>query len=151
VPNEVQVMTAGTGVVHSEYNPDRAKAVNLLQTWIFPDTKNVPPRYDQAMFDPSGRFNQWQMLVSPTGTADAGLKIHQQAWIYRTTLQKGQSLEHLFHSARHGGYLFVIEGAATAEGQVLQKRDAVGISEGPGFTVTAQSDSELILFEVPML
>jgi len=129
VPGEVQVMSAGTGVTHSEYNPDPKKKVNLLQTWIFPKERGVQPRYDQKAFDAAGRANALQMLVSPVYNEDAGLKIHQDAWIYRTSLDRGHTVSHELHSAIHGAYLFVIEGKVQVGDQVLNKRDALGISE----------------------
>lgn len=149
-PGEVQVMSAGTGVFHSEYNHNRDKEVNLLQTWIFPDKKNVQPRYDQRMFDAEGRNNKLQLLVSPIYNDDEGLKIHQNAWVYRTNLEKGMSLRHNMHSNRNGVYMFVIDGKINTEGQQLNKRDAIGISETDSFEFTAEENSDLILFEIPM-
>lgn len=150
VPGEVQVMSAGTGVQHSEYNPAPSKQVNLLQTWIFPDKRGVQPRYDQKMFDAQERQNQLQMLVSPIYNDDAGLKIHQHAWIYRTSLDVGKEVTHTLHSSGHGAYVFVIEGKATVEGQELGKRDAIGVSDTDSFTITAGANSDIIIFEVPM-
>lgn len=149
-PGEVQVMSAGTGVFHSEQNPDRMKPVSLLQTWIFPNKRGVKPRYDQTHFDPADRVNKLQMLVSPIDSTDPGLKIHQDAWIYRTNLQAGQSLEHNLHTAGHGAYVFVIDGAIGTEGKQLGKRDAVGIYDTSGFTLSATANSDVMIFEVPM-
>jgi hypothetical protein len=150
VPGEVQVMSAGTGVQHSEYNPDYKNEVNLLQTWIFPHERGVKPSYDQKMFDADGRKNQLQMLVSPVYNEDAGLKINQHAWIYRTNLDAGKAVTHTLHSEGHGAYVFVINGKATVEGQQLGRRDAVGISNTSTLTITADADSDIIIFEVPM-
>ncbi len=149
-PDEVQVMSAGTGVFHSEYNHNKDKAVNLLQTWIFPNKKNVQPRYDQRVFPAAERLNQWQAIVSPMGNEDPGMKIHQDAWIYRSTIEAGQSLDYNLHSTGNGVYLFVIDGSATTEGQELNKRDAIGISETGKINVAAKADAEVVLFEVPM-
>lgn len=148
--DEVQVMSAGTGVFHSEYNHNKDKAVNLLQTWIFPNKKNVKPRYDQRVFPAAERVNQWQAIVSPIDNEDPGMKIHQDAWIYRSTLEAGKSLEYTLHNEANGLYLFVIDGSATTEGQTLNRRDAVGITETAKITIDAQADTELVLFEVPM-
>ncbi len=150
VPGEVQVMSAGTGVTHSEYNPDPHKKVNLLQTWIFPDKKMVTPRYDQKTFPADDRQNKMQTLVSPINNNDPGLKIHQDAWIYRTVLETGKSVTHNLHSANHGAYIFVIEGSIKVGEQVLNKRDATGISETDSFEIQALKDSDVIIFEVPM-
>lgn len=149
-PNEVQVMSAGTGVFHSEYNHDDTEEVNLLQLWIFPNKKNVEPRYGQTFFTPEERINTLQLLVSPIENEDAGLKIHQDAWIYRTTLEAGKSLTHKFHSDKHGVYVFVINGNIVANEQELKRRDAAGISNTDLLTLTANADSDVLLIEVPM-
>lgn len=149
-PDEVQVMSAGTGVFHSEYNHNKDKAVNLLQTWLFPNKKNVQPRYDQRVFPAAERVNKWQAIVSPIDNEDPGMKIHQDAWIYRSKIEAGKSLEYNLHSTGKGVYLFVIDGSATTEGQTLNRRDAVGITETGKITIDATADTELVLFEVPM-
>lgn len=148
--NEVQVMSAGTGVFHSEYNHNPDKAVNLLQIWMFPNKKNVKPQYDQRLFDPSDRDNKLQTLVSPMEKGDAGLQIHQDAWIYRSNLKAGNTIQLQPHSENHGFYVFVIDGAATAGGQVLGKRDAVGLSDTGNIEISAGSDSDILILEVPM-
>lgn len=150
VPGEVQVMSAGTGVYHSEYNHQKDKQVNVLQTWIFPNKRDVAPRYDQKAFSAEDRINKLQMLVSPIVNEDEGLKIHQNAWIYRTTLEAGKQLAHKLHSSAHGAYIFVIEGSIDVEGHRLGKRDAIGISEADGFEMVAAANSDVIVFEVPM-
>ncbi|MBN8672274.1 MAG: pirin family protein [Chitinophagales bacterium] len=149
-PNEVQVMSAGTGVFHSEYNHNRDKKVNLLQLWIFPNKRNVEPRYDQKLFAPEERVNNLQSLVSPIEGNDDGLKIHQDAWIYRTTLQAGKSVEHKLHSDKHGVYVFNITGSVNANGQLLNRRDAVGLSGTDTLTLSADAESDVLVIEVPM-
>jgi len=150
VPNEVQVMSAGSGVTHSEYNPDAHHKTNLLQTWIFPNKKDVTPRYDQRMFPPEDRINKLQTIVSPVDNADEGMKINQDAWIYRTTLEEGKSVILDFHNKNNGAYIFVIDGKVIVEGQLLNKRDALGISETTNFDIKADAKSDIIIFEVPM-
>lgn len=150
VPGEVQVMSAGSGIFHSEYNNLPDKEVNVLQTWIFPDKRDVQARYDQRPFAAEDRINKLQTLVSPMDTTDEGLKIHQDAWIYRTSLQVGKSLSHQLHSAMQGAYIFVIDGKVEVEGQTLGKRDALGLSDTEIFTLAANEDSDVIVFEVPM-
>ena len=150
VPNEVQVMSAGTGVTHSEYNPDPNKRTNLLQTWIFPKEKGVPPRYDQKMFPAEDRLNNLQPLVSPMENNDPGLKINQDAWIYRTTLEAGNKVTHNLHTKGHGAYIFVIDGKVKVGDQVLGKRDALGISDTDAFEIQADDRSDVLVFEVPM-
>ncbi len=150
IPNEVQVMSAGTGVTHSEYNPDPVKIVNLLQTWIFPKEKNVQPRYDQKTFRAEDRVNKLQALVSPIYNDDAGLKIHQDAWIYRISLEAGKSVTHTLHTKGHGAYIFLIDGKINIENQILNKRDALGISETEMFEIKATEKSDVLILEVPM-
>ena len=151
VPNEAQVMSAGTGVVHSEYNHSKDKHVNLLQSWIFPAKTNVQPRYDQRMFAPEERINKLQTLVSPIDNTDDGLKINQDAWIYRTTLEAGKSLSLTPHSKKHGLYIFVIDGKINAGTQLLGKKDALGISETDSVDLSAIDTSDVLIYEVPMM
>jgi len=148
--NEVQVMSAGSGVYHSEYNHHKDETVNLLQLWIFPSEKNVTPRYDQRLFDPAERINVLQPLVSPLGNEDPGLKIHQNAWIYRTELQKEKSLILNTHQAKNGLYVFVIEGKVSINGIELSRRDALGLSGEQEVKIEASDNSDLLLVEVPM-
>ncbi|MCB9044595.1 MAG: pirin family protein [Chitinophagales bacterium] len=149
-PNEVQVMSAGTGVFHSEYNHNRDKEVNLLQTWIFPNKKNVQPRYDQRIFPAEERVNQWQALVSPMGNDDPGMKIHQDAWINRATIETGKTLDYRLHNAANGVYVFVIDGSARAGEQLLNKKDALGVTDSDTVQLTANATSDVLVFEVPM-
>lgn len=150
-PGEVQVMSAGTGVYHSEYNHSPNKKVSLFQTWLFPNKRDVQPRYDQRSFSEADRINTLQTLVSPIENDDMGLKIHQDAWIYRTTLQAGNTLTHTLHSAMHGAYILVIDGALNADGKTLNKRDALGISETDTISIAATETSDVLIFEVPMI
>ena len=150
VPNEVQVMSAGTGVYHSEYNHSKDKSVNLIQSWIFPNKKAVKPRYDQTKFAPEDRVNQLQTLVSPIDNADPGLKIHQDAWIYRTTLEAGKTVTLTPHSKDHGFYIFVLDGKINAGEQVLGKKDALGISDIDSVILTGVDTSDILIYEVPM-
>jgi quercetin 2,3-dioxygenase len=148
--NEVQVMSAGTGVFHSEYNHNKHEDVNLIQVWIFPKEKDVTPRYDQRLFEEEGRHNQLQMLVSPMDTDDAGLKIHQDAWIYRTRLDAGKTVTLTPHSEQNGLYVFVVEGKVSVAGEELQRRDALGISDTSTISLVAAEESDILLLEVPM-
>lgn len=150
LPNEVQVMSAGTGLQHSEYNHNRDEAVELLQIWIFPNKHNVQPRYDQRLFSPEARLNTLQMLVSPITGNDEGLKIHQDAWIYRTTLEEGKNLTHQLHSSSNGLYVFLIDGQVEVAGKILNKRDGLGIDNTETVAVSAAATSDVLLLEVPM-
>jgi quercetin 2,3-dioxygenase len=149
-PGEVQVMSAGTGLQHSEYNHEKNIAVKLFQIWIFPETRNIAPRYDQAMFDPEGRKGSLQQVVSPSGSDEPGLKIHQQARIYRTELTAGSKLDYNMVRPGNGVYVMAVEGSATVGGQRLQRRDAVGIYDTDTVALVADSDCELLVLEVPM-
>jgi len=149
-PNEVQVMSAGTGILHSEYNHNPHKPVSLFQIWIFPEKKMVEPRYDQKLFPEEDRNNKLQMLVSPIDNNDEGLKIHQQAWIYRTSLSKGNSVNSTLHSKNHGCYIFVIEGQIMVDGKTLNRRDALGIYDTDSVVITAEEQSDVLVLEVPM-
>lgn len=151
VPGEVQVMSAGTGVFHSEYNHQADKDVNVLQTWIFPNKRGVTPRYDQKTFSAEERINKLQTLVSPIENDDPGLKIHQDAWIYRTTLEAGKTLTHKLHSRQHGAYIFVIDGNVSVGPQQMKRRDALGISDADALDMTASETSDVMIFEVPMV
>lgn len=148
--NEVQVMSAGTGVFHSEYNHNKDREVNLLQTWIFPKRKNVEPRYDQRVFPAEERVNTWQALISPIDNDDPGMKIHQDAWIHRATVEAGKSLSYEAKGTGTGFYLFVIDGNITADGQKLARRDALGITDINTVVIEASTDSDVLLFELPM-
>lgn len=151
LPGEVQVMSAGTGLTHSEFNGSKQAFTNLLQIWIFPDTKDVKPRYEQKMFDGSARINQLQNVVAPINDSNAdALKIHQNAWIYRCFIDEGNSITHKVHGAKQGVYLFVITGKITVNGEYLNKRDAAGITDSNEIEIKATEGAELLLLEVPM-
>lgn len=147
--NEVQVMSAGTGLTHSEFNGSDTEAVNFLQIWIFPEHANVEPRYEQTMFDPAKYHNQLFEIVGPKGKAQ-NLWINQQAWMYRSRLDTGKSVSHSPHSSDHGVYVFVIEGEVQIGDQQLEKRDGLGLYAMESVTVEAISDAEVLLIEVPM-
>lgn len=149
-PDEVQVMTAGTGIMHSEYNHHPEEPVELFQIWIFPDERKVAPRYDQRTFDPQLRKDKLQILVSPIHNEDEGLKIHQNAWIYRATPASGKLISGKAHSPNSGFYIFVIEGSISAASQKLSRRDALGIWDADSFSFEALEDSDVLVLEVPM-
>lgn len=149
LPGEVQVMSAGTGIQHSEFNVDKANALKLFQIWVFPREKGVKPRYDQKKFNPEGRHNQWQQVVSPNPD-DEGTWIHQDAWFHLADLDAGKTLDYTVRKPGNGMYIFVIEGETTVAGQTLGRRDAVGISDTDNVSISATKDSKVLLMEVPM-
>jgi redox-sensitive bicupin YhaK (pirin superfamily) len=151
-PNDVQVMSAGSGVFHSEMNPLKDEAVKLFQIWVFPDKHNVTPRYDQQTFLPEGRKNTWQQIIKPdTQSDEAGIFIHQQAWFNLADLDANTSLTYTSKKEGNGAYLFVIEGNVTVNGTDLKSRDALGITEYKAFEITAANNSRVLVMDLPML
>jgi redox-sensitive bicupin YhaK (pirin superfamily) len=146
---EVQVMSAGTGIQHSEKNKNAKEPLKLLQIWVFPDTKNVEPRYDQRAFDMDAAKNSLLNIVSPMGSAE-GMNIHQQAWFHIGKLDKDTSISYELNDRKSGVYAFIIEGDVTINGELLNRRDALGISETDKLEIKADSEAEILLLEVPM-
>lgn len=151
-PGEVQVMSAGTGVQHSEINGSADKHLSLFQIWIIPNKQNVEPRYDQKTFKEENRKNKLQTLVSYIDENHEGsLKIHQDANISRIDLDKDQNFKYHLKSKNHGVYVMTIHGNVTVNNSNLQTRDAIGVSETEDFEIKALDDSQLLFIEVPML
>lgn len=146
---DVQVMSAGTGITHSEYNHNPNKEIQLLQIWIFPNKKNVEPRYQQQTFKEEDRINKLQAIVTPTPN-DGGLWIHQDAWFHLADLNKGFELEYELKKKGNGVYVFVIEGNVTINDQSLSKRDGLGITETETLKIKAEDNCKLLLMEIPM-
>jgi len=147
---DVQIMSAGTGIRHSEFNASATEPVNLLQIWLFPKTENISPRYDQKTFDIKDRMNSWQIVVSPD-TTDNALWINQDARFALTQLDAGKTITYDNKFAGNGMYIFVKEGAITIGDQTLQRRDAIGISDTNTVSITATEDAAILLIELPML
>lgn len=147
-PNEVQHMSAGTGVYHSEFNASQTEEVNLFQIWIFPKERNIKPRYDQKVFSEDGRKNQLQILVSPTH--ENVIRINQDAFLSRIDLSAGKSFNYTTFKKGNGVFAMVIEGDAEVGGTKLSRRDAVGISESETISIIASTDSAILFIEVPM-
>ena len=146
---DVQVMSAGTGVAHSEKNHSHQEPVKFLQIWVFPNKRDVQPRYDQQTFSAEDRHNKLLQVVSPNPD-DAGVWLHQDAWFHLGQLDQGFSTEYQVKKAGNGVYAFVLEGDVTIDGQALHRRDGYGIWETEGFRLTANSNAEILLMEVPM-
>ena len=148
---EVQVMSAGTGLTHSEFNDSRTDEVNFLQLWIIPEEMSVEPNYEQRQFPLEEKKNRLQTVVAPKDKLEGdALPISQQAYIYRTTLDTDSSIETGFKSDGNGMYVFVVDGDIQIGDHYLSKRDAIGISETDHVTITAKNKAELVLIEVPM-
>lgn len=152
LPGEVQVMSAGTGVKHSEINGSNEESLSLFQIWIIPHKRNVEPQYGQKSFSPDDRKNTLQTLVTSVNNPDDGsLKIYQDAVLSRIDLDKGQSFEYQLKGKRHHGvYMMIINGGVTVANEKLNSRDAIGISETDSFTIHASEASEVLFIEVPM-
>lgn len=146
---DVQVMSAGTGITHSEYNKNKDKLVKFLQIWVFPNKKNVKPRYDQITLKESDRHNKLQQIISPNAD-DAGVWIHQNAWFHLGKFDKGVSTDYTIKAKGNGVYAFVLKGDVSINGQKLNQRDGFGIWDTDKFSISADSDAEFLLMDVPM-
>jgi len=147
--NDVQIMSAGTGIYHSEYNKNKDSQVNFLQIWVFPKQRNIEPRYAQRAFNPGDRENKLQVVVSADKDSE-GVWINQDAWFYLGNLKSGFKTEYKINKKGNGVYAFVIDGDVTIHDQKLNKRDGFGIWEVDTFQIEADSHAELLLMEVPM-
>ena len=148
--NDVQIMSAGTGVQHSEFNASATEAVNLLQIWIFPKDKNILPQYDQKTYDPTERINKWQSIVSGI-PSETTLTIQQNAVLALLTLQTSHTITYSTQYPNSGIYLFVIDGEITINNTTLTKRDAIGITLTNNISIQATATAEILLIEIPML
>ena len=146
---DVQVMSAGTGIFHSEYNKNKESVVKFLQIWVFPDKKNVTPRYDQITLKMADRVNKLQQILSPN-KEDEGVWIHQNAWFHLGKFDKGVQEEYALKAKGNGVYAFILSGAVTINGQPLNTRDGYGIWGVDRLSITADSDAEFLLMEVPI-
>ncbi len=147
---DVQVMSAGTGIQHSEYNANKSKGLKLFQIWIFPNEKNVEPRYQQISLNVSDRRNRLQQIVSPD-EKDESVWIHQNAWFHIGEFDKDLALEYNLKRAGNGIYALVVKGSVEIDGKVLNDRDGLGISDTDKISIKALSqNAELLLMEVPM-
>ncbi|MBC2845256.1 pirin family protein [Winogradskyella flava] len=148
---EVQVMSAGTGLTHSEFNDSKTDEVNFLQLWIIPEETSVKPNYEQRQFPEEGRKNQLQTVVAPKDKVENNaLPISQQAYIYRTNLDSDKSIDIDLKSETNGLYVFVVDGQIDINDNSLGKRDAIGVYEGRQVSITSKTNSELVIVEVPM-
>ena len=147
---DVQVMSAGTGITHSEYNKNSDREVKFLQIWLFPNKKGVTPRYDQITLNLPDRQNKFQQILSPD-PKDAGVWIHQNAWFHLGRFDKGNSTSYTIRRTGNGVYAFVIKGDFTIEGQALNERDGIGIWDTTKISIKADSPgAEVLLMDVPM-
>src|SRR5690242_15945991 len=147
---DIQVMSAGTGIQHSEYNKNKDVPVKFLQIWILPNKKNVTPRYDQISLNENDRHNKLHQILSPNQN-DEGVWIYQNAWFHLGRFDKDFTATYNFKKEGNGLYIFVLDGDISVDGQKLNKRDGYGIWETSEVTIKADSDAEFLLMEVPMI
>ena len=147
--DEIQVMSAGTGVTHSEYNKNKDQPLNLLQLWVLPNQQNVAPRYDQKNIKSLKKTNALYPVITPNPKSD-GMWIHQDAWFHLGDFDQKTTVPYSLHKKENGVYAFMIEGGAFIEGESLEKRDALGLWETEGFSITVEENSRILLIEVPM-
>ena len=146
---DIQVMSAGTGVKHSEFNPNEDQRTKLLQIWVFPNKQNVEPRYQQVTLNPEDRKNKLQQILSPNAE-DEGVWIHQDAWFHLGTFDQGVTATYNLKKEGNGVYAFILSGNITINGQELETRDGFGISDFDSLDIKATSDAEFLLMEIPM-
>ena len=146
---DIQIMSAGTGIRHSEYNKNKDEQVKFLQIWVIPNKQGVTPRYDQITLNPEDRHNKLQQIVSPN-PEDAGVWIHQDAWFHLGQFDKDTTTDYTFKKEGNGLYVFVLKGDLTINNQELNTRDGLGIWNTNDVTIKANSEAEFLLMEVPM-
>ncbi len=146
---EIQVMSAGTGITHSEMNGDNEEAVKFLQIWVIPNKMNVEPRYQQIRMDEIMQPNTFNQVLSPNAD-DAGVWIHQNAWFSMGNFDKGVTETYPLNDANNGVYIFVISGKVVVNGNTLDTRDGLGVWDTKNFTMDVEEDAKVLLMEVPM-
>ena len=147
--DEIQVMSAGSGVYHSEYNKNKDQSVSLLQIWVFPNKKNVTPRYDQKNIKDLKKVNSFYPIVTPNQNGP-GMWIHQDAWFHLGEFDKETRINYNINKKGNGVYAFLIEGSVQIDGESLEKRDALGIWDTESFELLANPNSRILLIEVPL-
>ncbi|APU11488.1 hypothetical protein A5M85_14710 [Cellulophaga lytica] len=147
---DIQVMSAGTGIMHSEYNKNKDRAVEFLQIWIIPNKTNVKPRYDQISLKELEKPNSLYQVLSPNAN-DAGVWIYQDAWFNLGTFTEDTTTSYALNKKDNGVYAFVLEGNVSIEGEQLSKRDGVGLWETDNIAINASKNSKVLLIEVPMV
>jgi redox-sensitive bicupin YhaK (pirin superfamily) len=146
---EVQIMSAGTGLTHSEYNNSAHEDVKFLQIWVFPKEKNIQPRYGQLRFNADDRKSKFQILVSPKAS-DKTIWINQDAWFSMADLEAGKQTSYAKQINNNGVYFFVVEGEVEIDGHSVERRDGLALPNGESHLVRAETDIQLLAIEVPM-
>ncbi|MFN5705633.1 MAG: pirin family protein [bacterium] len=146
---EVQIMSAGTGIRHSEYNHSKTEQVKFFQIWVMPKEKNIQPRYEQKKFEITDRENKFQIVVSPN-KEEGGVWINQDAWFSLANISNGNSVNYQSKKSDNAAYLFVIKGSVEIANQILGERDAMGIVEYENIDIKASEDAEVLVIDVPL-
>ncbi|MBO1517903.1 pirin family protein [Psychrobacter halodurans] len=146
---EIQVMSAGTGITHSEMNGDANEPVKFLQIWVIPNKMNVTPRYQQLRMDDILQPNEFNQVLSPNAD-DAGVWIHQNAWFSIGDFDKGVTQTYDLKDLNNGVYIFVISGQVVVNGNTLDTRDGLGVWDTKSFTMDVAEDAKVLVMEVPM-
>ena len=146
---EIQVMSAGTGITHSEMNGDDKEDVKFLQIWVIPNKMNVAPRYQQVRMGDIMQPNKFNQVLSPNAD-DAGVWIHQNAWFSMGDFEQGVTQNYTLNDANNGVYVFVIEGSVTINNNVLNTRDGLGVWDTKSMTMDVLENSKVLIMEVPM-
>jgi hypothetical protein len=146
---EVQIMSAGTGITHSEYNGSDSEDVNFLQIWVIPEKRDIEPCYDQKLFSTDERQGQLQNVVSPDRDDD-GVWINQQAWFWLGDYRVGQLATYTIKRPGNGAYFFVLEGAIAIAGEQLERRDGLGIEGAQSVDFEVNDDCQLLVMDVPI-
>ena len=147
---EIQVMSAGTGILHSEFNASQTEEINLFQIWIFPNKRNVIPRYDQIDINYEKAENNFLQLISPNAD-DEGSWIHQDAWIFINKPSKGKEIVYPIKKDGNGVYIMLINGTITVDGNKLSNRDAIGVYNTKDVRIFVNEDSEILFLDIPMV
>lgn len=145
----VQVMSAGSGVVHSEMNANHDRPVKFLQIWVFPNKKDVAPRYDEIEVLPNAIKNKWSQIVSPN-PEDDGVWIHQNAWFYLGEFDRGIETRYILKNKENGVYIFLLDGEIKMGDKVLDKRDGIEITETANIDIKVNEKSKILIMEVPL-
>lgn len=147
-PGEVQIMSAGTGVEHSEYNASKTDWLKLFQIWVFPKERNIQPRYDQKAFPAEGRIGNWQTVVSPTHAG--AMWINQDAFFSLGHFAEGATVDYKVNKEGNGVYLLIIEGSAEVGNNFLGRRDAIGVWETGDVKIDIKKEADILAIEIPM-
>ena len=147
-PGDIQTMSAGTGIYHSEMNGSDTEAVEFLQIWVMPEKLNTPPAYQDFDVRPLLRKNEMALIVSPDG--DTPARLLQQTWFSIGEIEAGKKIDYHMHQSHSGVYIFVMEGEVKVDGTILSRRDGMGVYETGSFELETLKDSHILFIEVPM-